>query len=518
MRYEFKLLDRECFWGGSAVNGRQNPYTAESDFSHDYRLECHNQVMPMLLSNQGRYIWSETPFKFEIKNGIITIEGDDVILVQAGTTLKEAYLAAMNAHFPNDGRRLPMEYFKAPQFNTWMEFTYEPTQEKVLSYAEAILKNGFQPGIFIIDEGWQKQYGTWEFDPIKFPDPKTMVDRLHEMGFKVMLWVTPWVRPDGFAFVRDTSLYLPVVHKDAKRLFLRAANNDFAMMHWWNGISAMLDMRKDCDREYLTVQLDKLMQDYSIDGFKFDGGKVGYGGYHTSALVNGTPHENHIPYELNIAWNEFGRKYTYHEYKDTFKGGGKNSIARLADCRHAWIGGADTLVPDTILQGLLGHPFTCPDMVAGGAWVFSVDPNFKVDEEMFIRMAQASVLCPMVQFSWAPWRALSEKSLQIIKNAVAVRQKLLPYLTELVERSFDSGEPIVRSLEYQFPHQGLEKSMDCFMLGEKYLVAPVTVQGMVKRTVNLPAGSWKYIDGTVYNGGTITVDAPLEVLPYFEKL
>lgn len=517
MRYEIRLLEGECFWGGSAINGRQNPFTAKSEFSHDYRLECHNQVMPLFLSNMGRYIWSETPFKFEIKDGVIVLEGDEIVLEQAGTTLKEAYMAAQKAHFPTDGRLLPVEYFKAPQFNTWMEFIYHPTQEKVLAYAEAILANGFEPGMFIIDEGWQLQYGTWEFDPVKFPEPKKMVEKLHEMGFKVMLWVTPWVRADGFAFVRDTAKHLPVVHKDAHRLFLRDAKNDFAMMHWWNGISAMLDMRKDCDREYLTVQLEKLMNEYGIDGFKFDGGKIGYGGYHTSALVNGQPNENHIPYELNIAWNEFGRKYEYHEYKDTFKGGGKNSISRLADCRHAWIGGADTLVPDTIIQGLLGHPFTCPDMVAGGEWTYSVKPDFKVDEEMFIRMAQASVLCPMVQFSWAPWRALSPKALQIVKDAVAIRQKLLPYLLEQIEKSLTSGEPIVRSLEYEFPHQGLECCMDCFMLGEKYLVAPVTVQGMFTRTLTLPDGKWKYVDGTVYSGGTVTVDAPVEVLPYFEK-
>lgn len=517
MRYEFKLLDGECFWGGSVIDGKKNPFTAESDFSHDYRLECHNQVMPLFLSNKGRYIWSETPFSFAIKDGSIIIEGEDVALYEGGTTLKEAYLSAMKAHFHTDRRRLPMEYFAAPQFNTWMEFIYHPTQEKVLSYAEAILANGFAPGIFIIDEGWQCQYGTWKFDPLKFPNPKTMVEKLHDMGFKVMLWVVPWVRADGLEFVMSTAQHIPVVHKDAHRLFLRDANNDFAMMHWWNGISAMLDMRKDCDREYLTVQLERLMNDYGIDGFKFDGGKVGYGGYHTSALINGQPHENHIPWELNIAWNEFGRKYEYHEYKDTFKGGGDNNIARLADCRHAWVGGADILIPDTIMQGLMGHPFTCPDMVAGGSWVYSVDPDFQVDEEMFIRMAQASVLCPMVQFSWAPWRALSEKSLQIVKDAVAVRQKLLPYIMERVEKSFDSGEPIVRSLEYAFPHQGLECCMDCFMLGEKYLVAPVTTQGAVTRTLMLPEGQWKYLDGTVYSGGEVTVAAPIEVLPYFEK-
>ena len=518
MLYKFDFLKDECFWGGSATSGKDNPFTEFSDFSADFREECDNQVMPLFLSNKGRYLWSENPFKIEFKDGIITVDGENVEMYEAGSTLKDAYLAAMKTHFPCDRRRLPMEYFKSPQFNTWMEFIYHPTEEKVLSYAEAIIKNGFEPGIFIIDEGWQKEYGVWEFDEIKFPNPKEMIEKLHNMGFKLLLCVVPWVRPDGYRFVRSTNVHIPVVHKDATRLFLRDANDDFAMMHWWNGVSAMLDMRKDCDREYLEIQLRTLMNEYDVDGFKFDGGKVGYGGYHTSALINKHPHQNHNPYELNLAWNEFGRKYEYHEYKDTYKGGGKNGIQRLSDCSHAWVGGADVLIPDTIIQGLLGHPFVCPDMVAGGSWAYSIIPDFKVDEEMFIRMAQASCLCPMIQFSWAPWRALSEKSLEIVKNAISLRQRLLPYILELVEASFDTCEPIVRNLEYQFPHQGLEKCMDCFMLGDRYLVAPVVIKGDTTRTLTLPEGKWKYIDGTNYGPGEVTVNAPVEILPYFEKM
>ncbi|MBR5527677.1 MAG: glycoside hydrolase, partial [Clostridia bacterium] len=79
--------------------------------------------------------------------------------------------------------------------------------------------------------------------------------------------------------------------------------------------------------------------------------------------------------------------------------------------------------------------------------------------------------------------------------------------------------PLVRHLEYEFPHQNYEYTEDCFMLGDKYLVAPVIEKGKVTRTLRLPDGfSWKYVDGNIYEGGkTVTVDAPLCVLPYFEK-
>ena len=519
MTYRFEMMPDEFFWGGSVTEGKKNPFGADSDFAADYREECVNQVMPLFMSNKGRYIWSESPFKIEIRNGIITIDGEGVSLYSAGGTLKDAYLAAMKTHFPCDGRILPEKFFSSPQFNTWMEFVYEPTQDGVLKYAQSIIDNGFEPGVLIIDEGWQVQYGKWEFDEKKFPNPKEMMDKLHEMGFRVLLWVAPWVRADGFEFVMNTNKIIPGSHKNANKLFLRDAEGEIAMMRWWNGISAILDMRKECDRNFMEEQLSALMIKYGIDGFKFDGANICFGGYHICSLVNKTPHKNHNPHELNVAWNEFGRKYEYHEFKDTYKGGGKNSISRLCDCDHTWVGGADILVPNTIMQGILGHPFGCPDMVAGGAWIYSADKNFQVDEEMFIRMTQASVVCPMVQFSWAPWRALSEKSFKTVKKAVEIRKSLTPYMLRLVREAFASGEPIVRSLEYEFPHQGLHNIMDAFMLGDKYLVAPVVIKGAVLRTVKLPTGKWKYIDGTLYEGGQeVTVDAPTETLPIFEKI
>ena len=101
-----------------------------------------------------------------------------------------------------------------------------------------------------------------------------------------------------------------------------------------------------------------------------------------------------------------------------------------------------------------------------------------------------------------------------------LHKKMSPYIVEQVNKSRFSGEPLVRHMEYEFPNQGFEYTTDCFMSGDKYLVAPVLEKGMFKRTVKLPAGnSWKYVDGTVYEGGhTVTVDSPIEVLPYFERI
>ena len=135
-------------------------------------------------------------------------------------------------------------------------------------------------------------------------------------------------------------------------------------------------------------------------------------------------------------------------------------------------------------------------------------------------MAQCSALFPMMQYSAAPWRVLSEQNAKYCLDMAKLHEKMSDYIIEMVEKSGVSGEPILRNMEYQFPAQGLHSCVDQFMLGDKYLVAPVLVKGDVTKKVKLPNGEWKCMNtGKVYKGGQeIVVDAPLSVLPYFEFL
>ncbi|MGI3781101.1 MAG: hypothetical protein ACRYG2_10015 [Janthinobacterium lividum] len=56
------------------------------------------------------------------------------------------------------------------------------------------------------------------------------------------------------------------------------------------------------------------------------------------------------------------------------------------------------MIPDVIAQGLVGHPYGCPDLVGGGeqGGFLTGDP---LDAELFVRWVQRSMIFPMVQFS-----------------------------------------------------------------------------------------------------------------------
>lgn len=515
MQYIYSFLPGECWWGGTVIHGDKMPFTEETDFDWDLRgmkpEGICNQTMPLLLSSKGRYIWSEDPFAFAFHQGTITLEGENVQLTVAGSTLKDAYLSAMRAHFPFDGKQLPDLFFETAQYNGWMQFMYDPTQEGVLNYARNIVKHGFTPGILMIDEGWHLEYGNWTFDPLKFADPKAMIQELHDLGFKVMLWVTPYVCASGYRYQ-----YYTRFHPDHEQLFMRNTDGEISIVRWWNGVCAMLDFTKECDCRFLDEQLQKLVNEYGVDGFKFDGGSApAY-----RRVINGMPSDAATAEERNNVWNDFGRRYTYHEYKDSYKQGGKNMIQRLADKATAWEGnGINMIVPSSLVQGLMGTPFICPDMIGGGEWsMFKFRLKGQMDQELFVRMAQCSVFLPMMQFSLAPWEYLDEKHLAICVQMAKLHAQLAPEIVRLVHESETSGEPIVRHLEYNFPSSGFAQCNDCFMLGERWLVAPVVRKGDVTRTLVLPEGRWLYVDGTEYEGGAVTVSAPLECLPYFERV
>ena len=515
MQYRVKFLDNEYFWGGPTCNGTAMPINSQSKYSADFTRAMPNQFITVFLSSKGRYIWSDGPFKVWTENDELCFEGKDFELYDKGDCLRDAYLAAMRKHFPFENKPLPREFFKTAQYNTWMEFTYDPTQEGILKYARDIIDNGFEPGILMIDEGWQDHYGNWKFSKDRFFDPKAMVDELHSLGFKVMLWITPFVTADGAEYAK--SMFKEINPRWHDTQYVRTQNGHVALFRWWNGVSAVLDLTKESDREFLDKKLTFLTDEYGVDGFKFDGGS--YHLYHPKNVVNGPMPDDYDPASLNIAWNEFGTKYIYHEFKDTYNGGGKAVIQRLCDRPHAWEGGADTLVPCAILQGLMGYPYICPDMIGGGSWIYNFYDNFEIDGELFVRMAQASALLPMMQFSWAPWRVLSQHHFEIVKAAANLHNSMSDRIIGLIDDTAKNGEPIVRTLEYNYPHSNLEKVTDQFMLGTDILVCPVTTKDTYEKDIIFPEGSWADADGNEYTGpATIKLPTPIDKLLWFKRI
>jgi hypothetical protein len=74
--------------------------------------------------------------------------------------MREVYRCVSGRFFPSAGKTPHEALFLHPQYNTWIELTYNQNQRDVLAYARAIGANGFPKGVLMIDEGWFSHYGN----------------------------------------------------------------------------------------------------------------------------------------------------------------------------------------------------------------------------------------------------------------------------------------------------------------------------------------------------------------------
>jgi len=501
---EITLLENEKWWGGATLDGRNMPISVDT-FSYNQEANCKaNQAAPLYISNKGRYIWSEKPLNIQIKKDKIVVDanGGEVIFGKEGVSLKDAYLYVSKKFFPPSGKTPDPLLFTSPQYNTWIELQYNQNEKDILKYAEDIFKNGFPAGVIMIDDNWQDRYGTWNFDCEKFQDPKGMIIKLHAMGFKVMLWVVPFISSDS-----------PIYRKLAAKKMLIFEDKEKtkpAILQWWNGVSALVDLSNPAGEKWFKDQLNNLVREYGVDGFKLDAGDP-------ESYVGTFSFKDFTPNEHCEAYAKLGLEYPLNELRACWKMAGQPLVQRLRDKSHTW-DDVRVLIPDMIGLGLIGHQFGCPDMIGGGEWTSFQDSSV-MDQELIVRSAQVSALMPMMQFSVAPWRILSKENLTICKNMASLHYKMGNEIMDIAKECAVSGEPMVRNLEYEYPGKGYAQIKDQFLLGSKIMVAPSVHTGERSREVIFPEGKWQGDDGVILTGpAKLKIEVPLERLPWFRKI
>jgi alpha-glucosidase len=498
---------KEYWWGGVVAYGSRMPYLQPIQEFNLALQNNNNQVVPLFLSSKGRYIWSDKPFSFEIADNTLRLksEYEQIEVQQGGKTLKEAYLSACNKYYPPTGL-LPDElFFTMPQYNTWIELMYNQNENDILNYARSAIDHGFPPGTLMIDDNWMKYYGNFDFRPEKFQDPKGMVKKLHDMGFKVMLWICPFVSADSREY-RELAV---------KGYLIKKRNSQSpAIIPWWNGQSACYDLTNPEAFDYFVNVLKKMQYEYGVDGFKFDAGD---NSFYDPRYIDSYK-KDAISTDHTLAWAKIGLEFPFNEYRAGWRMGGQALVQRLGDKGYSW-NAIRLLIPEMIAAGLLGYSYTCPDMIGGGSYTafLNIKDN-EFDQKLIVRSAQVHALMPMMQFSVAPWRILDKEHLDIVEDMAKLHERFGDYIINCAKESAKTGEPIVRHLEYSFPNEGFAECKDQFMLGERYMVAPVVTKENT-RTIKLPEGRWKDDKGKLYKGGQIiTMEIPLNRLVYFEKL
>ena len=149
------------------------------------------------------------------------------------------------------------ESAKMPMDSLWYSFHQMLDREEILKECRASRKLGLET--VIIDDGWQTDdnnrgyayCGDWQVAPEKMGDMASLVEELHGIGMKVMLWYS----------VPFMGVYTEK-YKEFEGMFLEGSGDDKTFFG--------LDPRYKKVREYLVSIYEKAVREWKLDGLKLD--------------------------------------------------------------------------------------------------------------------------------------------------------------------------------------------------------------------------------------------------------
>lgn len=89
-------------------------------------------------------------------------------------------------------------------FGLWLStsFTTNYDEETVMSFIDGMLERNIPLQVFHFDCFWMKEFHWSDFtwDSRVFPDPAGMLKRIHEKGFKICVWINPYIGQESCLF------------------------------------------------------------------------------------------------------------------------------------------------------------------------------------------------------------------------------------------------------------------------------------------------------------------------------
>jgi alpha-D-xyloside xylohydrolase len=412
---------------------------------------------------------------------------------------------------------------QAPLFGKWAYGFWQcknryKTQEEILGVAQKYRSLGIPIDNIVQDWFWWTQKGSHIFNP-KYPDPKLMVDTLHQEHFHVMISVWPSFQPgsqnydtfarDGF-FIRENSdaggaqpalrIYDPFNPQAREFYWQRMDDQIFKLGFdaWW------LDTTEpETDREENVLL------------------------HAQTGMGSGARYANLFPLMTTMAVYDGQRAATSDKRVFILTRSAAPGMQRNAAA--AWSGDIfgnwhtfKRQIPAGLNYSLSGLPYWTTDI--GGFYTpGTTDPAY---QELFVRWFEYGSFCPIFRVHGTRsndqnelW-SYGEQAQSILTKYDALRYRLMPYIYSLAWRVTREGYTVMRPLVMDF--RGDERARDIgdqFMFGPAIEVNPVTDPGAKTRRLYLPPAAWSdfWTGRSISGGDFITADAPLETLPLYVR-
>lgn len=410
------------------------------------------------------------------------------------------------------------------------------TQEELLEVAREYKRRNLPISVIVVDFFHWPLQGEWKFDPAYWPDPDAMIAELKEMGIELMvsIWPTVDYRSENFDEMK------------AKGLLIRV-DKGFPISMDFQGNTLHFDATNPEARDYVWAKAKRNYYDKGVKVFWLDEAEPEYSVY---------DFEN---YRYHLGPNvQVGNIYPVMYAKtffDGMKAEGQENIINLLRCAWAgsqrygalvWSGDIKSSFPSMKNQvaaglnmGLAGIPWWTTDI--GGFFGANIgDPEF---HELLIRWFQYGCFCPVMRLHGYRWPlqpqygttggaacvsgapnevwSYTDQVTGILSDYLRLRERMRPYVTQLMEQAHEKGAPVMRPVFYDFPEDAAAWDVESeYMFGPSVLVVPVTEKDCRQVRAYLPAGAqWTNAwTGERFDGGQwITADAPIEQIPLFTR-
>ncbi len=417
----------------------------------------------------------------------------------------------------------------------WQSKCRYRTQEELLNVAREYKKRGLPLDVIVIDFFHFVLQGDWELDPKYWPDPEAMCKELAEMGVEVVVsyWQTVDKRCHRFAEMEEKGYLMQMdrgprtsINYMCDAVYYDAFNED-ARSYVWQ------ELKKNYfDKGIRNFWLDQSECDcpqYQYDIYRFRKGRA-------SHIVNYYPvaHVQGFYEGLRSAGQELPVLLTRSAWCGAQRFGtllwSGDIISTFQAFRRQLCAGLNTAIA--------GIPWWTTD-IGGFFGANGSDPAFR---ELLQRWVAFGAFSPVMRmhavrepvesmFNDDPnvfgsgadneiW-SFGEETYEICKKYSFLRQRMKPYIKELMKNASECGDPVIRPMFYEFPNETTMYNLqDQYMFGADMLVAPVMYADASSRTVVLPSGQkWVYAwTKEEFDGGvTVTVDTPRDIIPVFVR-
>ncbi|TAH75063.1 MAG: hypothetical protein EWM47_00720, partial [Anaerolineaceae bacterium] len=433
-------------------------------------------------------------------------------------------------------------------FGPWISANEWNKQSEVMEQLSETIKNNIPTSVIVL-EAWSDEETFYTFNDSKYepqngystpilsdfkfggrwPDPKEMINKLHENNVKVLLWQIPVLKHSASATIQslrdqDYAIKQGYVLKNKDKSPYRLPDGT------WFGNSLLVDFTSREATEWFMSKRQYLLKELGIDGFKTDGGEFVWGrNVMSSDGTMGDELRNAYPDLYAQAYFDYSRNYV--EDAITFSRAGGSSMQKHPVC---WVGDQSS-TPQAFEEAILATVSASMSGIPFVAWDIAGFSGDLPSSELYQRAVAQAAFSPIMQVhsetsgdpvpsqARTPWnmaeRKGSEDCLDTYRYFANIRMNLLPYIYSAARHSSITGEPLMRSMAYSFPGQVTnDKYQYQYMFGDSLLVAPLVDVTKKMIDVYLPEGNWYGLfDNESYKSGTHTIECLMGELPVFVR-